>query len=76
MLVLTVVFATFAVGSVVLLVTPVSRGGDPWWAALPLTLVALCGAAYAGRLARAEFGAQRVRAERGVPEPSSRQLDF
>ncbi|MHC5560961.1 hypothetical protein [Kocuria sp. U4B] len=68
-------FVAVAVFSVVLVAAPTSRGQDPLWGALVLTTGALAAALYAGRLARAEVRARRVRRARGVPEPTSRSLD-
>jgi hypothetical protein len=75
MLVLAVVFAAFTVLSVWLLAAPTSQGQDPLWGALFLTLGGFAGVIYASRLAVAEIRAKRVRRERGIPEPSPRQLN-
>ena len=75
MVVLAVVFAAFIVLSVLLIAAPASQGQDPLWAALFLTFGGLAGAIYTSRLAVAEFRAKRIRRERGIPEPSPRQLN-
>lgn len=75
MLVLAVVFAAFTVLSVWLITAPTSQGQDPLWGALFLTLGGFAGVIYASRLAVAEIRAKRVRRERGIPEPSPRQLN-
>ena len=75
MLVLAVVFAAFTVLSVWLIAAPTSQGQDPLWGALFLTLGGFAGVIYASRLAVAEIRAKRVRRERGIPEPSPRQLN-
>lgn len=75
MVVLASVFAAFTVLSVLLITAPTSQGQDPLWGALFLTFGGLAGTIYAGRLAAAEFRAKRVRRERGIPEPSPRQLN-
>lgn len=75
MVVLAVVFAAFTVLSVLLMAAPTTQGQDPLWGALFLTLGGLGGSIYASRLAGAEFRAKRIRRERGIPEPSPRQLD-
>ena len=75
MLVLAVVFAAFTVLSVWLIAAPTSQGQEPLWGALFLTLGGFAGVIYASRLAVAEIRAKRVRRERGIPEPSPRQLN-
>ncbi len=67
------VLALFAVSTIFLVTAPVADGGQPLWGVLVLTAGCAAGAVYAGRLAAAEFKAKRVRRERGIPEPSSRQ---
>ena len=76
MALMTVFFVAVAVFSVALVVAPTSRGQDPLWGALWLAAGALAFALYAGRLARAEFRAQRVRRARGLPAPSRRTIDL
>ena len=44
-------------------------------AALLLTAAGMGGAVYAVRMAAVAAKAKRLRAERGIPEPSARQLD-
>jgi hypothetical protein len=75
MVVLAVVFAAFTVLSVLLIAAPASQGQDPLWGALCLAFGGLEGTIYASRLAVAEFRAKRIRRERGIPEPSPRQLN-
>lgn len=75
MVVLASVFAAFTVLSVLLIAAPTTQGQDPLWGALFLTFGGLAGTIYASRLAVAEFRAKRVRRERGIPEPSPRQLN-
>lgn len=75
MWILAVVFAGIAVFSVVLVFAPTGQGQDPLWGALFLTVLSLGGVAYAARLAMREFAAKRIRRERGIPEPSPRQLN-
>lgn len=75
-LVLAVVFAAVAVFSVRLVSGPTSRGEDPMWSALFLTLLGSAGAVYAVRMAKVASRAKRLRTERGLPEPSARQLDW
>jgi len=69
-------FVVVAVFTVALVVAPTSQGQDPMWSALWLTAGTLAFAVYAGRLARAEVRARRVRRARGVPAPSTRTLDL
>lgn len=54
---------------------PAANGQDPLWAARVLTVGGIAGLVYAVRLALSEFRARRVRRERGVPDPSPRQLN-
>ena len=75
MVVLGVVFVAFTVLSVFLVAAPTAQGQDPLWGALFLTFGGLAGTIYASRLAVAEFRAKRIRRERGIPEPSPRQLN-
>ena len=75
-LVLAVVFAAVAVFSLLLVAGPTSRGEDPMWSALFLTLLGSAGALYAVRMARVASAAKRLRAERGIPEPTARQFDW
>lgn len=75
MLVLALVFAALTVFSLVLVAAPTSQGEDPLWGALVLTAIGAAGVLYALRLAVSEFKARRIRRERGLPEPSPRQLD-
>lgn len=73
---LAAVFALIDAFSIFLFLAPTfDGGGDPLWGALLLTAGGAAGLVYASRLARAEARAKRIRQERGVPEPSSRQLD-
>lgn len=75
MVVLAAVFAAVTVFSVVLVAAPTSQGESPMWGALVLTVVGAAGVLYAVRLAVSEFNARRICRERGLPEPSPRQLD-
>ncbi|WP_445153655.1 hypothetical protein ACTWLI_09460 [Arthrobacter sp. Hor0625] len=75
MVVLAVVFAAVTVFSVVLVAAPTSQGESPMWGALVLTVIGAAGVLYAARLAVSEFRARRIRRERGLPEPSPRQLN-
>lgn len=70
-----VLFGFLAAFSLVLVNAPTGDGGDPMWGALVLTVLGLAGMAYAGRLAAVAARAKRLRRERGVPEPTSRQFD-
>lgn len=74
-IVLTAVFAAFAVGAVLLVLAPTSRGQDPLWGALVLAAACVGGAVYSARLARTAVRAKRVRIQRGVPEPTAKQFD-
>ncbi|MDQ0663417.1 hypothetical protein QFZ35_001915 [Arthrobacter ulcerisalmonis] len=74
-LVLAVVFAAVAVFFILLVTGLTSRGEDPMWSSLFLTLAGASGALYALRRARVASTARRLRAERGIPEPSARQPD-
>jgi hypothetical protein len=75
MWILAAVFAGIAVFSVVLVFAPTGQGGEPMWGALFLTVLSLGGVAYAVRLAVRELAAKKLRRERGIPEPSPRQLN-
>ena len=75
MVVLGVVFVAFTVLSVFLVAAPTAQGQDPLWGALFLTFGWHAGTIYSVRLATAEFRAKRIRRERGIPEPSPRQLN-
>lgn len=68
-------FAALTAFSVLLITGPTSSGGDPLWGALVLTVLGLGGVVYAGRLALIAGRAKRLRSERGIPEPTSRQFD-
>lgn len=72
---LAAVFAAVTVFSVFLVAAPTSRGESPLWGALVLTVIGAAGVLYAVRLAASEFTARRIRRQRGLPEPSPRQLD-
>lgn len=74
-LVMACVFAAVAVFSVFLVAGPASRGQDPMWSALFLTAAGLGGAVYAVRMAGVAVKAKRLRAERGIPDPTTRQFD-
>ncbi|TQJ41846.1 hypothetical protein FBY33_3965 [Arthrobacter sp. SLBN-112] len=74
-LVLAVVFAAVAVFSILLVAGPTSRGQDPMWDALFLTVLGVAGVLYALRMAKVAARAKRLRTERGIPEPTARQFD-
>jgi multisubunit Na+/H+ antiporter MnhC subunit len=74
-LVMAVVLAAVAVFSILLVAGPTSRGQDPMWSALVLTAAGVGGAVYALRMAKVASRAKRLRAERGIPEPTARQFD-
>ena len=74
--VLAVVFAAVAVASVLLVAAPTGRGQDPMWDALFLTAASTGGVIYTARLALTAAKAKRLRKERGVPEPTSKQFDW
>jgi hypothetical protein len=75
-LVMAVVFAAVAVFSILLVAGPTSRGQAPMWSALFLTAAGLGGTVYAIRMAQVASRAKRLRAERGIPEPTARQFDW
>jgi hypothetical protein len=54
---------------------PTGRGQDPLWGALILTVAGAAGVLYAARMAGVAAKAKRLRAERGIPEPTARQFD-
>lgn len=68
-------FAAVAVFSILLVAGPTSQGKDPLWGALLLTAGGVGGVAYATGLAVVAAKARRLRAERGLPEPTARQFD-
>ncbi|WP_411373949.1 hypothetical protein ACLH0K_12820 [Arthrobacter sp. MPF02] len=70
-----VFFAAMAVFAVPLVAGPTSRGQDPMWGALILTVAGVGGVLYAARMAGVAAKAKRLRAERGIPEPTARQFD-
>ncbi len=74
-LVMAAFFAALAVFSIMLVAGPTSRGQDPLWGALILTVGAAAGVLYASRMAGVAAKAKRLRAERGIPEPTARQFD-
>ncbi|CCQ45255.1 putative uncharacterized protein [Pseudarthrobacter siccitolerans] len=74
-LVLAAFFAALTVFSILLVAGPTSRGQDPLWGALILTVAGACGVLYAVRMAGIASKAKRLRAERGIPEPTARQFD-
>ena len=75
MLLLGLFFAAVTAFSIFLIAAPAANGQDPLWGALVLTIGGIAGLVYAARLARSEFRARRIRRERGVPDPSPRQLN-
>jgi hypothetical protein len=74
-LVMAVFFAALTVFSIMLMAGPTSRGQDPLWGALILTVAGAAGVLYAARMAGVAAKAKRLRAERGIPEPTARQFD-
>jgi hypothetical protein len=74
-LVMAVFFAALTVFSIMLVAGPTSRGQDPLWGALILTVAGAAGVLYAARMAGVAAKAKRLRAERGIPEPTARQFD-
>ncbi len=74
-IVMAVFFAALAAFSILLVAGPTSQGQDPMWGALILTAAGVGGVVYASRLARVAAKAKCVRAERGIPEPTARQID-
>jgi multisubunit Na+/H+ antiporter MnhC subunit len=68
-------FAAVAVFSILLVAGPTSQGQDPLWSALILTAAGVGGAVYSARLAGIAAKARRLRAQRGIPEPTARQFD-
>ncbi len=75
MLLLGLFFAAVTAFSIFLIAAPAANGQDPLWEAIVLTIGGIAGLAYAVRLALSEFRARRIRRERGVPDPSPRQLN-
>ena len=75
-LVMAIVFAAVAVFSILLVAGPTSQGQDPMWSALFLTAAGVGGTLYAIRMAKVASTAKRLRAERGVPEPTAKQFDW
>lgn len=75
-LVLAAVFAAVAVFSIFLVAGPTTKGQGPMWSALFLTVMGVGGVLYAVRMAKVASRAKRLRRERGIPEPSARQLDW
>lgn len=75
MLVLGAVFAAVTAFSIFLIAAPTANGQDPLWGALVLTIGGIAGLVYAVRLALSEFRARKIRRERGIPDPSPRQLN-
>ncbi|WP_104042577.1 hypothetical protein [Arthrobacter sp. ZGTC412] len=75
-LVMAVFLAALSVFSVLLVAGPTSRGQDPMWGALILTVAGAGGVLYAARMAGVAAKAKRLRAERGIPEPTAKQFDW
>ncbi|WP_223257149.1 hypothetical protein [Arthrobacter globiformis] len=75
-IVMAVVFAAVAVGSILLVFAPTGQGQDPLWGASVLSAASAGGVVYAARLALTAARAKRLRDERGVPEPTAKQLDW
>jgi hypothetical protein len=74
--VMAVVFTAVAVFSILLVAGPTGRGQDPMWSGLFLTAAGVGGALYAIRMAKMASTAKRLRAERGIPEPTAKQFDW
>ena len=74
-LAMAVFFAAAAVFSILLVAGPTSQGEDPMWGGLFLSAAGLGGAVYAARMVGVAAKAKRLRSERGIPEPTARQLD-
>lgn len=75
MLVLGIFFAAVTGFSIFLCFTPTANGREPLWGALLLTVGGIAGVVYALRLALAEGRARKIRRDRGLPDPSPRQLN-
>jgi hypothetical protein len=75
-MVMAVFLAAVAVFSILLVAGPTSRGEDPMWDALFLTAAGVGGTLYAIRMAKVASAAKRLRAERGIPEPTAKQFDW
>lgn len=69
--ILTAVMAVLVVLSLVILLRPVTDGGQPFWGALVLTAFGIFGAWYTFGMARDEYRAKRLRKERHAPEPGA-----
>ena len=69
--ILTAVMGLLVVLSLVILLGPVGRGGQPFWAALILTALGGYGAWYIFGMARGEYNAKKLRTERRAPEPGA-----
>jgi hypothetical protein len=69
--VLTAVMVLLVILSVVILLGPVGRGGQPFWGALFLTALGGFGAWYTFGMARDEYRAHKLRKERHAPEPGA-----
>ena len=67
--------AALSAFSILLVAGPTSQGQNPMWGALILTAAGVGGGVYAARLAGIAVKARRLRAERGIPEPTARQFD-
>ena len=70
-----VFFAAVTAFSLFLIAAPAANGQDPLWGALLLTIGGIAGLVYAVRLELSEFRARRIRRERGIADPSPRQLN-
>ena len=69
--ILTAVLGVLVILSLVMLLGPVGAGGQPFWAALILTAFGGLGAWYTFGMARDEYRAKKLRAERHAPEPGA-----
>jgi hypothetical protein len=75
-LVMAVFFAAVTVFSILLVAGPATNGHEPLWGALLLTAAGTGGAVYVVRMAGMAAKAKRLRAKRGIPGRSARQLDW
>ena len=69
--ILTAVMAVLVILSLVILLRPVTDGGQPFWAALLLTAFGIFGAWYTFSMARDEYRAKKLRKDRNAPEPGA-----
>lgn len=69
--ILTAVMGLLVILSLVILLAPAGRGEQPFWGALFLTAFGGFGAWYTFGMARDEYRAKRLRAQRQAPEPGA-----